>query len=308
MAIWTRVGAACLAMMCMAAHAGSISRRIDVHGQARTYSLYVPASASESAPAALVIALHGGLGQGRSMATLSGFSQLADREGFLVAYPDGLRRHWRDGRTMPDGTVDAVADDVAFISALIDDAATLHALDTRRIYATGMSNGAIFSHYLALKLGNRIAAIAPVAGGIASEVAADFHPAAPVSVLMINGRDDPLVPYGGGAVAKTHGRIVPTPRALQLWLQADGLRGEPRVRNVAAQKTGACVEQWQTWSGGRGGSTVTMVSLGGGGHTWPGGAQYLPKLIVGAVCPELDATQAIWEFFRQHPKASPGTA
>jgi polyhydroxybutyrate depolymerase len=307
MRVWMRVGVSCLAMICTAAHAGSISRHIDVHGQARTYSLYVPASASESAPAALVIALHGGLGQGRSMATLSGFSQLADREGFLVAYPDGLRRHWRDGRTMPDGMVDVVADDVAFISALIDDAATLHALDTRRIYATGMSNGAIFSHYLALKLSDRIAAIAPVAGGIASETAAVFHPATPVSVLMINGRDDPLVPYGGGAVAKTHGSIVPTSRALQLWLEADGLLGAPHVRNVAAQKTGDCIEQWQTWSGGRLGTAVTMVSLGGGGHTWPGGAQYLPKLIVGGVCSELDATRTIWEFFRQHPKLPQST-
>jgi polyhydroxybutyrate depolymerase len=165
-----------------------------------------------------------------------------------------------------------------------------------------MSNGAIFSHYLALKLADRIAAIAPVAGGIATEVAADFHPAAPVSVLMINGRDDPLVPYAGGAVAKTHGRIVSTERALQLWLDADDLRGEPRARTVAANKTGNCKELWQIWSGGRGGSAVTLIALAGGGHTWPGGKPYMPAIVVGAVCPELDATRTIWEFFKQHPK------
>ncbi|HEY2395702.1 MAG TPA: PHB depolymerase family esterase [Rudaea sp.] len=301
MSVWMRVAMISLVVMCTAAHAGNISRHIDVRGTPRTYALYVPASAGDK-PAALIIALHGGLGQGRSMATLSGFSQLADREGFLVAYPDGLRRHWRDGRTMPGGVVDEEVDDVAFIAALLDDAARLHAIDTRRIYATGMSNGAIFSHYLALKLGDRIAAIAPVAGGIATEAAADFHPAAAVSVLMINGRDDPLVPYGGGAVAKTHGSIVPTERATQLWLDADDLHGEPRVRNVATHKAGDCVEQWKTWSGGRNGSAVSLVSLAGGGHTWPGGTQYLPKLIVGAVCPELDASRVIWDFFRQHPK------
>lgn len=289
-----------------AAHAGSISRRIDVQGHPRTYALYVPASISESAPAPLVIALHGGLGQGRSMAALSGFSSLADHEGFLVAYPDGLHGHWRDGRTMPSGMVAEEADDVAFIAALLDDAASFHALDARRIYATGMSNGAIFSHYLALKLGDRIAAIAPVAGGIATEVAADFHPAAPVSVLIINGRDDPLVPYNGGAVAKTHGSIVPTERTLHLWLDADDLHGEPRDRNVAAKKAGDCSEQWQTWSGGRNGSAVTLISLAGGGHTWPGGTQYLPKAIVGAACPELDATRTIWEFFKQHAKSASG--
>lgn len=308
MSVWIRVGVISLAVMCTAAHAGSISRRIDVQGQPRTYALYVPASASKSAAAPLVIALHGGSGQGRSMETLSGFSQLADREGFLVAYPDGLRRHWRDGRTMPSGTVAEEADDVAFIAALLDDAAKLHALDARRIYATGISNGAIFSHYLALKLGDRIAAIAPVAGGIATEVAADFHPAGPVSVLMINGRDDPLVPYQGGAVAKTHGSVAPTERALHLWLDADDLHGEPRVRTIAAKKAGDCTELWQTWGGGRDGSAVTLISLAGGGHTWPGGKPYMPAFVVGAVCPELDATRTIWEFFKQHAKSVGGNS
>jgi polyhydroxybutyrate depolymerase len=302
MSVWIRLAVILLVVTSTAANAGSISRRIDVHGQARTYALYVPAIASESKPAALVIALHGGLGQGRSMEALSGFSQLADREGFLVAYPDGLRRRWRDGRTMPAGMVAEEADDVAFMSALIDDAAKLHALDAHRIYATGISNGAMFSNYVALRLSERFAAIAPVAGGIASEVAADFHPASPVSVLIINGCEDPLVPYEGGAVGKTHGSIVSTERALHLWLDADDLHGEPRVRNVAAKKIGDCSEQWRSWSDGRNGSAVTLVALAGGGHTWPGGAQYLPKAIVGAVCPELDASRVIWDFFRQHPK------
>lgn len=290
-----------LSVLCASANAASVDRRIDVHGQPRTYALYVPAGVEDNRPAALVIALHGGLGQGRSMAKLSNFSQLADREGFLVAYPDGLRRHWRDGRTMPSGMVDE-ADDVAFVSALIDDAASLHPIDPKRVFATGISNGAIFSNYLALKLADRIAAIAPVAGGIATEPAAAFHPATPVSVLMINGRDDPLVPYDGGAVGKTHGSIVSTERALRLWLDADALRGEPALRRVTAAKPGDCVEEWRSWSGGTNGSAVTVVALAGGGHTWPGGAQYLPKSIIGAACPELDATRTIWEFFRQHPK------
>lgn len=299
---WLRLALIPLGLLCALAHAGSISRRIDVQGQPRTYALYVPASVSESKPAPLVIALHGGLGQGHSMAALSGFSQLADREGFLVAYPDGLRRRWRDGRTMPKGMVADEADDVGFIAALIDDAAKLHAVDPKRVFATGISNGAIFSHYLALKLSERIAAIAPVAGGIATEVAGDFHPASPVSVLIINGRDDPLVPYDGGAVSKSHGSIVSTERAAQLWLAADGLHGDPKARSVAAKKAGDCGEQWRSWSGGKNASAVTVVALAGGGHTWPGGAQYLPQVIVGAVCPELDASRTIWDFFKQHPK------
>ena len=297
-----RFAAIFFVLLCTRTHAETISRRIDVHGQMRTYALYLPANVTPGKPAALVIALHGGLGQGKSMATMTGFSQLADREGFLVAYPDGLRRHWRDGRVVPGSVPSEQGDDIQFISALIDDAAMLHAVDEKRVYATGISNGAMFANFVALKLSGRIAAIAPVAGGIASELAGDFHPSAPVSVLMINGRDDPLVPYGGGAVAKTRGSIVSTERALQLWLDADGLRGEPQVRQVAAAANNDCNEQWQTWSNGRDGTAVTLVALAGGGHTWPGGQPYLPKAIVGAVCPELDATRVIWDFFRQHPK------
>ena len=200
------------------------------------------------------------------------------------------------------------ADDVAFIKALLDDTAKFHAIDRRRIYAAGMSNGAIFSHYLALNIPDRIAAIGAVAGGIATEAAAVFAPAAPVSVLIIHGRNDPLVPYGGGAVAKTHGSIVATERAVRMWLDADAMRGPPQRRDVPARTAGDCSEHWQSWSGGRGGSAVTLISLDGGGHTWPGGKQYLPKLLVGAVCPELDATRTIWEFFKQHPKPQDGAS
>ena len=297
-----RVALSSLVALCVVANAGSVERRVDVHGQVRTYALYVPAGANARTPAPLVIALHGGLGQGRSMAMLSGFSPLADREGFLVAYPDGLRRHWRDGRAMPRGLIADEADDIAFMAALIDDAAKLHPVDPKRVFATGISNGAIFSHYLALKLSERIAAIAPVAGGIATEVAADFHPASPVSVLVINGRDDPLVPFDGGAVGGSHGSIVSTERALQLWLGVDALHGEPNTRSVAAKNSADCSEQWRSWSGGSNDTAVTVIALAGGGHTWPGGAQYLPKAIVGAVCPELDGTRTIWDFFKRHPK------
>jgi polyhydroxybutyrate depolymerase len=301
MSVWMRVVIS-LVVMCTAAHAGNISRRIMVGEQARTYTLHVPASASEQG-AALVIAFHGGTGAGRSMAALSGFSALADREGFLVAYPDGLQGHWRDGRAMPRGMTDEHADDVAFVAALLDDAAKFHTIDSRRIFAAGMSNGAIFSHYVALKMPERIAAIAAVAGGIATGIAADFKPAAPVSVLIIHGRDDPLVLYNGGPVSRTHGSIVPTERAVRLWLAADGISSTPQTRRtVSAKPAGDCTEHWQSWSGGRNASAVTLIALDGGGHTWPGGRQYLPKIVVGAVCPELDATRTIWEFFSQHPK------
>jgi polyhydroxybutyrate depolymerase len=290
-----------LCAVCGIAHAGGISRRIVVGEHERSYTLYVPASISERTPAAIVIAFHGGTGSGRNMAELSRFSAVADREGFLVAYPDGLHGHWRDGRTLPRGMLAEGADDVAFVAALLDDASKFHKLDPHRIFAAGISNGGIFSHYLALKMSDRIAAIGVVSGGIATEIAADFKPAQPVSVLIIHGTSDPLVPYNGGNVARAHGSVVSTGAAVELWRSADGLQGEPKRQHQPAT-AGACGEEWQSWSGGRKDSALTVIALDGGGHAWPGAAKNLPAAVVGTSCPELDATRTIWEFFKQHPK------
>jgi polyhydroxybutyrate depolymerase len=284
------------------AYAGNISRRIIVGQHERSYALYVPASLDEHAPAAMVIAFHGGMGKGGNMAELSRFAALADRDGFLVAYPDGLRGHWHDGRTMPRGMLAEGVDDVEFMAALLDDAAKFHKLDPHCIYAAGISNGGIFAHYLALKMPERIAAIGVVSGGIASEIAEDFNPAAPVSVLIIHGTADPLVPYAGGKVARTHGSVIATEKAVALWRSADGLQGEPKRQHKAAKTTAACAEDWQSWSGGRDGSALTLIALDGGGHSWPGAAKNLPAVLVGKTCPELDATRTLWEFFKQHPK------
>src|SRR6476646_2706020 len=112
MRTWICLAIALLMTACSIVHAGSISRRIIVGQHNRTYALYVPASIDEHAPAALVIAFHGGHGQGRGMAELSRFAEVADREGFLVAFPDGLRGHWHDGRTMPRGMLAEGVDDI----------------------------------------------------------------------------------------------------------------------------------------------------------------------------------------------------
>jgi len=303
---WILSGVVVLSLASSWVHAGSISRRIIVDQHERTYALYVPANISERVPAAIVIALHGGTGNGARMAELSRFAQIADREGILVAFPDGLRGHWRDGRTLPAGMLAEGVDDVAFIAALLDDAAKFHKLDPHRIYAAGISNGGIFAHYLALKMSDRIAAIGVVSGGIAIELAAEFKPTEPVSVMMIHGKSDPLVPYDGGKVGRAHGSVVPIEKAIELWRGVDGLQGDAKHLHKAANAADACGEDWQAWSGGRNASAVTLIALDGGGHTWPGAAKNLPAAAVGKACAELDATQTIWEFFKQHPKNPSG--
>jgi len=188
------------------------------------------------------------------------------------------------------------------VAAMLDAIARAHAVDPRRIYATGISNGAVFSHYLAAHLSPRIAAIAPVVGGIADPPDAWLRPVRPVSVLILQGTTDPLVPYRGGAIAFGRGRIIDTEDAARRWARLNGAAPEPRSTVLPAPGKDHCGGLRLTYSGGRDGSEVVLVRLDGGGHTWPGGAQYLPEGTIGRVCRDWSATAVIWEFFRTHPK------
>ena len=274
-----------------------LERSVVVDGRTRSYRLFVPAGiVPDRRLLPLVLAFHGGGGDGRGMERLTHFSDIAQRERFLVAYPEGVRRHWNDGRPLEAAGVD----DVAFVRALIDDVATFQPLDAQRIYATGMSNGGIFTHYLATKLGDRLAAVAPVAGGITEELAENFRPVRPtLPVLIVHGTEDRIVPYRGGAVLRTRGRVVADARAVDLWREAAGLGGAGEVEQLPDADPGdGCRLVRTRWREGT--REVQWLQAEGGGHTWPGGAAYLPPRLIGRTCRDLDASEAIWAFFAAH--------
>ncbi|HLA90995.1 MAG TPA: PHB depolymerase family esterase [Gemmatimonadaceae bacterium] len=284
--------------------ATSVERALTVDGRRRTYRLYAPPSAGR-ARAPLVLVFHGGGGRRRNAESMTRFNGIAAREGFVVAYPDGYGRNWNDGRTDFDATAFREhVDDVAFVRALIADVARVTPIDPKRVFATGISNGAIFSHYLGAKLAAQIAAIAPVVGGMADPFYREFAPSEPVSVFAIQGTKDPLVPIGGGNVAgEGRGRIIATGEAMRMWAAADGASPAPVAGRLPDRDPrDGCTVISKKWTGGRNGTEVWLYELHGAGHTWPGGSQYLPKLVVGGVCRDFDASEAIWAFFRTHPK------
>ena len=299
------LGAVSFVVVFAAPAAGADQGTITVDGRVRSYTLHVPSALASTAPAPLVLVFHGGGGSGAQMERMTHFDAVADREGFIVAYPDGFAGNWNDGR---ESTVSrahrAHIDDVGFISALIDALSTRYSIDAKRIFATGISNGGIFSHYLGARLANRIAAIGPVAGGIATDFAPQFSPSQPVSVLIMQGTADPLVPYhGGGVLHGSRGHIVDTDEAVQLWVARNGCSATPSFGTVPdTVKTDSCVADWRLWDNGQAGTAVELYRINGGGHTWPGGPQYLPRFLVGKVCRDFDAAEVLWKFFAAHPK------
>jgi polyhydroxybutyrate depolymerase len=283
-----------------------------VNGLKRTYIIHLPAAVNTMMP--LVIVLHGGGGKGKSMVKLtnSGFDKLSDKKGFIVVYPDGIDKHWNDDRNGSETgyvTHEKNIDDVGFISALIDELIMKYNIDSKRVYVTGMSNGAIMSYRLGCELSGKIAAIAPVAGNIPENLQ-NCRPSNPVPVLAINGDKDPLVPYDGGEVTgpfgkKKLGKVLSTHESILFWVKTNGCSSKPVVTDVPDndRDDGTRVQKLQ-FMNDRNNCDVIFYTIKGGGHTWPGGYQYLGEWIVGKTCRDIIATGVIWEFFEKHSLGS----
>lgn len=248
---------------------GTSLHHLNAGGRDRSYRLYKPAGVPATAP--LVVALHGYSGSARQVERDYGWDELADADKFVVAYPDGLGQAWNVGgehccgRSGRDGV-----DDVDFIRAAVADIAKNVGTDPARVYATGMSNGAIMSYTLACDTAI-FAAIGPVAG---TQLNPCRTPPA-TSVIEIHGTADRLVPYGGGqGFSVINGPPVAEVNAF--WRNVDGC-GEP------VTTTGGAVTTSTARCPGRRG--VVLITVDGGGHEWP------PF-----------ATRTLWEFFVAHPR------
>jgi polyhydroxybutyrate depolymerase len=281
----------------------------------RRFIVYTPGSFEKSLKIPVVIVLHGrgSNGKGMMLVTKKGFNRLADKDGFLVVYPDGIELNWNDGR-MDEEAHDRAhrqnIDDVGFISALIDFMIDKYKADPQRIYVTGISNGAIMSYRLACELSDRIAAIAPVDGNIPCMLATECSPSHPVSVLAINNMLDPLVPYSGGEIYNHDrttklGKVLSVKESVGFWVEHDGCSKTPVVNELpdTDPKDGTRVTRTY-YKEGRDGTEVMLYSIDRGGHTWPGGFQYLPERKIGKTSRDINADEVIWSFFKTHSLAA----
>jgi polyhydroxybutyrate depolymerase len=272
---------------------GERSRALEVGGSTRTYHLHLPPSYQPGRPLPLVLLFHAAGGNGRGIARHTGLSDVAEREGFVVAYPDGIGGRWNDGRR-PGGR-----DDVGFVRALLDTLRRELSIDSTRIYAAGISNGAMFSYRLACELPGAFAAIAPVAGGFPAPLLEPCTGATPVSVLAFQGTADRSIPYGGGIGPR--GQVLSAERSAAFWAAAGGCAGAPEESPAVDSVGDGTRLRRLSHTGCADGREVVLYRIEGGGHTWPGGPPDAGR--AGRVTREIDATEAIWEFFRLHPRS-----
>lgn len=279
-------------------------------GRGRTYRLVVPKGHDPKVAVPLVLALHGGSGTAEAFdrSTNGQFVREADKRGWLVAFPQGIERQWNDGRKVDTlkGRRRAKIDDVGFLRAVIDRVHASHRIDRTRVYATGISNGGFMSIRLGLELSDRIAAIAPVTAQL-QVVHADKKPAHPVGLMIINGTKDPLVPYDGGHVTvfgRKRGAILSTDATVARWRGFNGCAtaAKPTPLPDKAPKDGTRTTVTR-YTGCAKGAEVVLVRVEGGGHTWPGGRQYLGTRLVGIASRDFDAVPLMFDFFARHRRA-----
>jgi len=284
--------------------------KLESGGYKRTYLVYSPSNLEKNKKYPLLVILHGGGGKGKNMPRLThgGFEKLADGNGAIVVYPDGLDKNWNDYRGDKSRKAQREnVDDVAFISSMLDEIAKTYPVDTARVYAAGISNGSMMSYTLACRAPERFAAVAPVAGAMPENLAAACKPSRPVPILIISGTEDNLVHWGGGDVTgpfgrKKLGKVISVEKSRDFWLEKNGC--DPAKKETSRTDSdpddGTAVTR-EVYTACAAGGAVEFLRIEGGGHTWPGGMQYMPKLVIGRTSREIDANTEIWNFFMKHP-------
>ncbi len=208
---------------------GDSNRTIRVGAASRTYILHVPSSYSGTTPVPLVIDFHaiGGTGSGQRRA--SGFAALSDRDGFVIAWPDGIDNAWNIG---PCCTRSRTVDDLGFAKAIVAEVVGAGCIDRKRVYANGFSMGGGFSHFLACNAADVFAAVTPHAFDLLEESEEPCNPSRPISVLSFRGTADFVVPYAGGASTPPNGCCPPihflgAEGTLARWSQINNCTGSP---------------------------------------------------------------------------------
>ncbi|MBN1407300.1 MAG: dienelactone hydrolase family protein [Calditrichaceae bacterium] len=290
---------------------GTYERELDISvaGQNRNYLIHIPKNYSISKKVPLVVLIHGAFSTAKHMQKQSGFSELADREGFLVAYPNGafglfgFFQHWNAGHCCGKAQSDNI-DDVGFLVDVIKDIQHQFNVDSSRIYMVGFSNGGMLTYRFAAEHTEILAAAAPMAaslGGRAS--AADSiwiapQPKSKLPLIIFHAEDDRHVPYSGGSSPKKGGEreYVSVKECINFWIENNGC-----AQNPIEEKIYQNAVTHKTWSSGLDDNDIELYLLKEWGHKWPGGT-FTKNLDTVNPLSRFDAAELIWQFFKKHER------
>jgi polyhydroxybutyrate depolymerase len=284
-------------------------------GIERSYLLYVPEGYDGQEDWPLVMVFHGFRIDGRFQMEVSQMNPVADKEKFLIAYPEGLPVLYPLTGEIGTGWIIPGAwereehqDDVGFVSKVIDDVNDQYNIDLARVHATGWSNGSHFSFYLACELSDRVASAGGVGGHMTYAQLSSCNTERPVSTILIHGTDDILVPYEG--IPDLYPPIPTTP---EYWVSQNNCSSEPIVTelpNINTEDNSTITRYEYTNCDGE--TEMDFYVMNDGGHTWPMGGWPESEVwgnvwpaFLGPVNQDINASEVIWEFFADHPMPTP---
>jgi polyhydroxybutyrate depolymerase len=276
---------------------GDVKITLQYDGRQRYYLVHVPPGYDNNTPTPMVFVIHGGGGNPAQIEAQVDFTPLSDRDNILLVYPAGSSGAFDDVLlTWNTGFTDTYADkqnfnDVGFLLKVLDDVSSRYNIDRKRVYATGMSQGAFMSYHLACEAADKITAVAPVAGSFAVD---SCHPSVPVSVMAFMGLNDGFVRYNGQPgkhVIKPHASARD---ALAFWVQKDGLSKTPPKREQIRHA------ELEVYGPGTDGVEAGLWTLTDAGHGWPG--KHGERKQAEKSNMDISATEIIWEFFKRHSR------
>jgi polyhydroxybutyrate depolymerase len=318
--------AAVCALDAPAARAQDRAEVVKVNGSPRMIQVHLPPEYSKRKRYPVVLVLHPMGGDASLIARISHFNKTADQFGFIVIYPNsrdgrwtiapdagvrtigpfGRRRTILDDMTRPprpDDVGGTPANEMPFFNDLLDQIESEYSVDVSRIYATGFSDGGFMDFRLGCEMADRIAAIATVGAVLPESLAESCNDWSwrAVPLLMMNGTDDPMVPYKGRMGTSVGFYLLPARETLKEWAKINHC-GQKAARDTISPRTSGGLETLvETYSDCRDGATAVLYSIEKGGNTWPGGEQYIPARFIGKTDDDLDASEIIWKFFAMHP-------
>lgn len=297
----------------------------------RPYDMHIPSGYDASRPTPVLLVLHGGGASSENAAKLTCpggnlnspkcLNKLADKEGFIVVYPNGTSRPlfpnlrtWNAGGgekgylCVSEYACENKINDIKYFKDLFSDLSKTINMDRTRVYSTGMSNGAAMSHRLACELSDWIVAIAAVGGGNQFSAVAQCKPSQLVSVLEIHGTSDPAWPYNGGSGIREGGNFYAVSDTVSGWVLRNKCSLGPIKGNMPNMVNDGTTSVKESYLNCIKNGEVSLITVNNGGHTWPQGNQYLPEGSIGKTSQDFNANEIIWQFFKDHPRETNQTS
>lgn len=270
----------------------------------RTYWVHLPPNVEKAKDLAILFVLHGGSGTAKGMSgfTYGRFNELADQNNFIVVYPQGVGRHWNDGRkSNKTKSWRENVDDVGFLVEIVNSLKKKYRIDSEKVFTSGISNGGFMSTRLLCDRSDVFKGGAVVTATISEDYFPNCKPKNNVGVLVMNGTDDPMVPYDGGEAQvlwSKRGKVISTDDYLEFWRKHNGCDSKKTIVDLPDKENDGTSVSKQTFNKCKKGGDVVLYKINGGGHTWAGGLEILSERLLGKTSRDINACDEIWEFFK----------